>query len=103
VIGEMLKVNNFYFGKDLIKFIFKILDDDLNKHLANSFLSIYLNSSSDNSKYLVIYDDDDSLDLATNNNLNNTNPSSSEIIQDNHNYNPKRIKLDNFGFINKLK
>jgi hypothetical protein len=103
MIGEMLKVNNFYFGKDLIKFIFKILDDDLNKHLANSFLSIYLNSSSDNSKYLVIYDDDDSLDLATNNNLNNTNPSSAEIIQDNHNYNPKRIKLDHFAFINKLK
>lgn len=82
-----------------------VKDDDLNKHLANSFLSIYLNSSSDNSKYLVIYDDDDSLDLATNNNINNTNPSgvSAEIIQDNHNYNPKRIKLDHFAFINKLK
>ena len=63
-------------------------------------MSIYLNSSSDNSKYLVIYDDCDAVqDSASDENGSVEH----EIIQDSHNYNPKRIKLDHIAFLNKLK
>ena len=65
-------------------------------------MSIYLNTCSDDSKYLVIYDDEAVVNNISEN--TNDNDGSNNIINhDSENYNPKRIKLDHFAFIEKLK
>lgn len=64
-----------------------ILEHELYKHLTDCLLSIYINISTEKTKYLIFHEPDENNDQQTNSN---------ESL-------PKRAKLDYDAFINKIK
>ena len=76
-----------------------ILEQDLNVHLTNSFLSIFINVATQSPKYLVLYDWEIKKQEDENGKSEETSASKAEETETG----PKRIKLDHDAFLSRLK
>jgi hypothetical protein len=84
--------------KKLNKIFYPNLETELNNHLTDSLMSIFINVSTDDTKYLIFYEEYERNDL-------NTDQASSQDDQNSENArsNSKRAKLDYDAFTQKLK
>ncbi len=99
---ERIAVNNI--PQILFKYCY-LKDDELNQHLSDGLLSIFINVSSENPKYLVFYEDEnyESAKEDTSNDDNKDDCNSSASTSKSVPYNPKRAKLDYDAFTKRLR
>ena len=105
-----LKSDLLSYVKGVFKFYY-FIDEELNLHLSDALLSIFINVSSDNPKYLVFYEDEN-YEINNENDLRDANNARADIKDENAStastskatsYNPKRAKLDYDAFTKKLR
>ena len=86
-------------------FTLKLAEEELNTHLMNSFMSIFINISTPDSKYLVVYEEKEQVDQKQESNQQESEQAASEKENTEASaveHTAKRMRLDHDGFLKKL-